>query len=190
MWDKVTRDTDPVFSILLKSRNRITNVGLRVVITSFLIDDGRFKKGKVENISENEVKIFIDGTEGDVRDMLEKLRTRLDKASEDSSLLIPKPIEICEPQIVGANPHAMELPNLTDFAQSLMLEQTGKGVCVMTTGFGSLGKKFDEGFVSLGKKFDEGFVSLGKKFDDGFNSLGKKFDNMADILKEYLEKQR
>jgi len=150
----LTKHTDPIFSVLLKSRNRITDVGLRVIITSFLIDDGRFKKGKVDNISENEVKIFVDGTEGDVRDMLEKLKIRLDRASEDKTLLVPKQIEICEPQIIRANPHPMELPKLTDFAQSLMLEQTGKGVFVMTTGFSSLGKKFDN-MASTLKKYLE-----------------------------------
>ncbi len=161
---KAKEDADPIFSILLKSKNKITNIGLRVIVTSFLIDDGRFKRGKVDNISENEVRIFVDGTENNVKDMLENLRAKLNNASEDSTLLIPRTIEIGEPRIVGTNPHPIELPRLTDFAQSLMLEQTGKGVCVMSNGFSMM--------------------------SNGFNSLGNKFDNMANILEKYLEKQQ
>jgi len=142
MPDKI-KGTDPVFSVLLRSKQKITDVGLRVIVTSFLIDDGRFKHGKVENISEKEVKIFVDGTEDDVKSMLDKLKTKLDKSSESGMFLIPKAIEIGEPQVIGTNPHPMQLPRLTDFAQSLMLEQTGKGVYVMSNGFNSLGQKFD-----------------------------------------------
>jgi hypothetical protein len=137
------RDADPIFSISLTSKKKITNVGLRVIVTSFLIDDGIFKQGKVENVSENEVKIFVKGTRDSVEGMLPKLRIMLDKASRDGSLLIPNPIEISEPQVVGTNPHPLQLPRLTDFAQSLMLEQTGRGVYVMSNGFNSLGEKFD-----------------------------------------------
>lgn len=155
--------TDPVFSIsLISKEKRITDVGLRVIVTSFLIDDGRFKRGKVENISNKEVKIFVEGTEGNVKDMLKSLEEKLKKVSADKNLMIPERIEIGEPQELGTNPHSVQLPKLTDFAQSLMLEQTGKGVCVMSS------------------------INLG--LETGFNFLGGKFDKMTEILRKYLEK--
>jgi len=108
--------------------DKVINVGLRVFLTSFMMDEG-IKKGVAKNIDKKTVEMLVDLGNTDA----EKFRKRLEKAihrdfgSEDPECDREKiKVRLAE----TSNP-GWAIPNIMRSSQSLLLNQTGKGVNVM-----------------------------------------------------------
>jgi len=108
--------------------DKVINVGLRVFLTSFMMDEG-FKKGVARNTDKKTVEMLVDL--GNIN--AEKFRKRLETAihtgfeSTDSECDSGEiKVELAE----TSNP-GWDIPDIMFSSQSLLLNQTGKGVNVM-----------------------------------------------------------
>jgi len=108
--------------------NKVIGVGLRIFITSFMMDSG-FKKGVAKNIDEETVEVLIDLEHTDTEEFRKSLEIAIHTGfkSEDPKC-IPEKIKV---ELTKTNNPGWDIPELMFSSQSLLLSQTGKGVNVM-----------------------------------------------------------
>lgn len=148
--------------------DEVTDVGLRVFITSHMIENG-FKKGIPKNISDKEIEVLIDLEDKNP----ETFRKELENAIHTKFKGVKEPekikVELKETSS-NANPIG-EIPDIMLSSQMLQLDQMSKFINIGS----QMSKDMKEGFKSMGKQMKEGFNSMGKQIKDGFGILAKAF---------------
>ncbi|MBI3587864.1 hypothetical protein HY995_01550 [Candidatus Micrarchaeota archaeon] len=119
----------------LESDSELQRIGLRAQVVSFLIAQG-IERGNALNDPENKKRVVVaigadaDSRIEEVRDELVKFLNKLH--DDDPACYGQFPADIRASQLHElSNPHSIRLLDLNHLANSLMLEQTSKGVGAM-----------------------------------------------------------
>jgi len=119
----------------LQSSAELQRIGLRAQIVSFLIAHG-IREGNALNDLENKKKVII-AIRAEEEKAIEQVKTELVRylnklKYEDEECYGQFPTDITASELTDLNnPHSIKILSLTDLANSLMLEQTSKGVGAM-----------------------------------------------------------
>jgi len=108
--------------------DKVINVGLRVFLTSFMMDEG-IKKGVARNIDKKTVEMLVDLGNTDAKEFHKKIETAIHAGFESADLgCDPREIRV---ELAGMSNPGWDIPDIMFSSQSLLLNQTGKGVNVM-----------------------------------------------------------
>lgn len=120
---------------VLSSASELQRIGLRAQIVSFLISEG-VKEGNALNDLQDKNKVIV-AVRQDYEKQIEQVKkdlvaylNRLNESDPVSYGHFPKDIQASGLMELN-NPHPIKVLTLTDLADSLMLEQTSKGVGAM-----------------------------------------------------------
>ena len=118
----------------LESTKPLQEVGMRAQVISYLIAQG-VKEGNAINDSDNKKKVIVAvqaDTEGRIKDIRDELVRYLNKLHENDFCYSKFPNDIQASELMElSNPHYVTILPLNELANSLMLEQTSKGVGAM-----------------------------------------------------------
>ncbi len=125
----------PEKKFYLESTRPLQGIGMRVQVVSFLISKN-VMYGNVINDAENTAKVIVavrDNDENKIRQVKEELVKYLNNLHKDDFCYEHFPQDITASELMELNnPHSIEiLPLGSNLADSLMLEQTSKGVGAM-----------------------------------------------------------
>jgi len=153
--------------------DKVINVGLRVFLTSFMMDEG-IKKGVARNTDKKTVEMLVDLGDTDAEKFRKRLETAIHTGFESTDPGCD-PGEIKVKLAETSNP-GWDIPDIMFSSQSLLLNQTGKGVNVMVQvrdevaglkdGIGGL----KDGIGGL----KDGIGGLRDEIRKGFNELPEK----------------
>jgi acylphosphatase len=108
--------------------DKVINVGLRVFLTSFMMDEG-IKKGVARNIDKKTVEMLVDLGNTNAEEFHKKVETAIHTEFESADTGCDRGkinVKLAE----TSNP-GWDIPDIMFSSQSLLLNQTGKGVNVM-----------------------------------------------------------
>jgi hypothetical protein len=128
--------------------DKVINVGLRIFLTSFIIDEG-FEKGVARNVDGKTVESLVELGDRNAEEFRKKIETAIHTRFEISDPECdPKEIKV---ELAETSNPGWDIPDVMRSSQSLLLNQTGKGVNVMiqirdeiTKGFDKMVKAFNK----------------------------------------------
>lgn len=121
--------------------DKVIDVGLRVFLTSFMMDEG-IKKGVARNIDKKTVEMLVDLGNINAKEFHKKIETAVHAGFESADLgCDPREIKV---ELAGTSNPGWDIPNIMFSSQSLILNQTGKGVNVMIQVRDEITKGFDK----------------------------------------------
>lgn len=118
----------------LESNSPLQEIGLRAQVISFLIARG-IKEGNAINDDTNQKRVIVAiraDSEARIQEIKEELVNYLNKLNKNDFCYSHFPSDIRAGDLADLNnPHSVSVLPLNDLANSLMLEQTSKGVGAM-----------------------------------------------------------
>lgn len=114
--------------------SKLQEIGMRAQIVSFLIGHG-VKEGNAMNDPENEKRVIVavrEDTEQKIEEIRKELVGHLNKLNKNDLCYGKFPGDITASGLMDLNnPHQVVLLRLSELSDSIMLEQTSKGVGAM-----------------------------------------------------------